>query len=144
MSWQGNECFVAHIEYSDERFNGRMLEAMEELLWMYGDKGNGWYLLGNFETDDDEEDYDPFNPTSWKGSAPSCFCWMPNPYMAPAVEVIQIRNAHDLLCAAFECVDTHYDVIGYAGDGNEPFEHMVIYGEECDLRIAWKGGRSGI
>ena len=133
MSWQGNECFVLGIEYEHESMEGRMLDAMDELLWMYAAHGNGWYLLGYFDSGEVEEDYDPLeirNGRNW-----GCG-WLPNPFIDPCVMAVKVRNPHDLMEAAFECYDSHNDVIAYAGDGDEPLEHMVIYGKEYDMRAA--------
>lgn len=136
MSWQGNECFVFGIDYVSDHFHEQVVENMSELLYLYGEHGNGWYLLGNMGGNEEEEDYDPFEPTSYYGSAPSCICWMPNPFMGPAVIAMLIRNPHDLLEAAFECWDCSCDVIAYAGNGNEPLERMEVYGEVYDMRAA--------
>lgn len=131
MSWQGNECFIEFIEYKYEECEGAMLDAMDALLWMYGNHGKGWYLLGHFDCNEVEDDYDPFElygNGSW-GSG-----WLPNPFMHPCVTAINVKHPHDLLGTAFECWDSAFDFIAYAGDGNEPLQHMVIYGEEHDLR----------
>ena len=135
MSWQGNECYVLGIEYKGDKFAGRMFDAMEELTRLYDEHGKGWFMLGNFEPNGDEaDDYDPFEPKSYMGGAPGCGCWMPNPFMEPGVYVMRVRNAHDLLEAAFECADCHYEAIAYAGDGEEPLERMEVYGEVHDMR----------
>lgn len=131
MSWQGNELFVLGIEYRHGSMEGAMLDALDELLCMYDAHGRGWYLLGNFDSDESEGDYDPFELHGSWGCG-----WLPNPYMAPPVMAVNVRSAHDLLAAAFECWDSSYDAIGYAGNGDEPFERMVIYGKEHDLRAA--------
>ena len=136
MSWQGNECFVAGINYVSDDCHEQMLENMNELLWLYGEKGGGWYLLGNMYGNGEEEDFGPFEPTSYAGGPPSCSCWMPNPFMAPGVLAMRIRNPHDLMDAAFECWDCHLDAIAYAGDGDEPLERMTVYGETYDMRMS--------
>lgn len=131
MSWQGNECFVFVIEYGHKDMEGMMLDAMDELLWLYMEHGNGWYLLGNWDSGEDEDDYYPFklmDDGKWG------YGWLPNPFMDSAVSAINVRNPHDLLGVAFECYDSRFDVIAYAGDGDEPLEHVVIYGKEYDLR----------
>ena len=110
MSWQGNNNLVFGIEHQREGFAERMVEAVRELLSAYDENGRGWYLLGNFRPDGStEEDYDPFEPVSMYGGAPSCFCWMPNPFMQPAVLAVNVRNAEDMVDAAFECVDCCLD-----------------------------------
>lgn len=135
MSWQGNECFVEGIEYWSDDPIYSQLTAMETLLWLYGEKGNGWYLLGKMYGDcGKEDDFDPFEPSSYCGGAPSCECWLPNPFMLPEVLAIKVRNPHDLMEVSFECVDSYFDTVAYAGDGNEPLEHMVVYGKEYDMR----------
>lgn len=128
MSWQGNDLFAMVLEHEYEKCEPHMLEVMESLLDIYDAHGRGWYLLGGFECDD-EEDYDPFEP-----SMPYCWCWLPNPFMAPGVMALRIRNASDLIGAAYECWDSHYEIAAYAGDGEEPLQHMVIRGIEYDLR----------
>jgi len=134
MSWQGNECFVVGIEDVYEECSDQMLEAMSAMLVLYGEKGDGWYLLGNMYGNDEEEDFGPFEPTSCMGGPLGCFCWMPNPFMAPGVLAMRIANPHDLLDAAFECWDCGLDVVAYAGDGDEPLEKMEVYGETYDMR----------
>ena len=129
MSWQGNECFVFGIEYKHEYMDGRILDAMNELLWLYGEHGNGWYLLGNFDTGESKDDCDPFELRKNWG-----YGWLPNPFMHPNVMAVKVRCPHDLMEAAFECYDSHNDVIAYAGDGDEPLEHMVIRGKTYDMR----------
>jgi len=133
MSWQGNECFIESIEYEHEDKEGAMLDAMKALLLMYGNHGKGWYLLGNFESDETEDDCDPFE---FYGNGRWGCGWLPNPFMHPCVMAINVRCPHDLLEAAFECWDSWNDFIGYGGDGDEPLERMVIYGKEYDLRTA--------
>ena len=131
MSWQGNECFVFCIEYVHDDWHGRMLDAMDELLWLYGEHGNGWYLMGSFDQFNEEEDFD--EPDWGKGF--EC-TWLPNPFMAPDVMAVNVRGPHDLMKAAVECCDCHCDVIAYAGDGDEPLERVTVYGETYDMRAA--------
>lgn len=131
MSWQGNECFVFGIEYEHEDMEGRMLDAMSELLWLYGEHGSGWYLLGDSEARESEEDCFPFEfyeDGSWG------FGWLPNPFMHPYVTAMKVNGPHDLMQAAFECYDSRNDVIAYAGDGDEPLERVEVYGEVYDMR----------
>ena len=135
MSWQGNECFVFGIDYKDTRFNGRMLEAMEQLLSLYDEHGKGWYLLGSFYDDGVDEDDVFFYESKETGRDPLWRnCWLPNPFMEPGVMAVKVRRSRDLLGMSFECADSNIDAIAYAGDGDEPLQHMVIYGEEYDLR----------
>ena len=137
MSWQGNELFVAIVEHFDDNEYQRV-ENLRALLDIYDAHGRGWYLVGDFHEDwgMTEDDYDPFEPTSYEGSAPSCFCWMPNPFMHPGVLAIRVRHAADLLEVAFEGWDNNSDCFAYAGDGDEPLEHMIIRGKEYDMRAA--------
>lgn len=128
MSWQANECFVFGIEYGHEGMNGRMLDAMNELLWLYGEHGDGWYLLGDFDGEREGDPFELYGNGSW-----GCG-WLPNPFMNPNVMALRVRNPNDLMHAAFECADGPYGVIAYAGDGPEPLERVVIYGKEHDLR----------
>lgn len=134
MSWQGNGCFVFGIEYTTGEWDGRLLDATSELLHLYDEHGKGWYLLGNMYDRSEEDDYDSFAPT---GVPRGCFCWLPNPFMKPGIYAIEIRCAHDLMDAAFECVDDCFDTIAYAGDGDEPLQHMVVWGREYDMREDW-------
>ena len=131
MSWQGNECFIESIEYEYDEMEGAMLNAMDALLWMYGNHGRGWYLLGHFDSDETEDDCDPFE---LYGNGSWGCGWLPNPFMHPCVMAIDVRCPHDLLDVAFECWDSWFSFIAYAGDGDEPLEHVVIYNEGYDLR----------
>ena len=137
MSWQGNECFVFGIDHVSDNCEEQMLENMSELLYLYGEHGPGWYLCGNMYDDGTtEDDYFPFEPKSYDGSPLFDFCWIPNPFMFPPVFAVKVRNPHDLLGVAFECWDSSMYTIAYAGDGDEPLERLVIYGEEYDMRAA--------
>lgn len=135
MSWQANECLVGTVEYKDYRFQGQMLEAMKELLWLYEENGAGWYLLGYFDGDTKEEDAiiceekEGISP-EWRSM------WLPNPFMHPYVSAYKLRNMSDLMGVAFECADNDYDTIAYAGDGDEPLERMTISGKTYDMRAA--------
>lgn len=131
MSWQGNECFVFGIDYVSENCEEQMIENMSELLHLYQEHGNGWYLLGNMdESWSTEDDYD--EQPNWERGWD--FAWLPNPFMMPALLAMKICRPHDLLEAAFECWDCGYYTIAYAGDGEEPLEHVVIRGKEYDMR----------
>jgi len=136
MSWQGNECFVGGIEWVSDDCHEQMLQALSELLYMYEDKGTGWYLLGYHYGGSDEEDCDPFEIIHRKtGKDPIWGCgWLPNPFMRGDVMATKVRNANDLFGMAFECWDCGYDVFAYAGDGGEPLERMTVYGETYDMR----------
>jgi hypothetical protein len=134
MSWQGNECFVGGIDWVSDDCNGQMLEALSEMLWMYEDKGPGWYLLGYHDGGSDEDTCGPFETLFYD---PTVKCgWLPNPFMNGDVMAKKVVNSHDLFGLAFECWDCGFDAFAYAGDGDEPLEHMVIYGEEYDMRAA--------
>jgi len=134
MSWQGNELFAMIVEKFDDD-EWQRIENLKALLSMYDAHGRGWYLVGDYYGDcGDEDDYDPFEPTSYEGSAPSCFCWLPNPFMKPGVLAMRVRHATDLLEVAFEGWDNHSDCFAYAGDGDEPLERMTVYGETYDMR----------
>lgn len=136
MSWQGNELFVGIAERM-ERDEWQKAEDMRTLLDIYDAHGRGWYLLGNlFAEDQDPEDYGEFEPTSYHGSAPSCTCWLPNPFMASGVLAMKVRRASDLVEAAFEGWDNDYYCFAYAGDGDEPLERMTVYGKTYDMRAA--------
>ena len=137
MTWQANDLFVMIVDRY-ERDEWQQEANLEVLLDIYDVHGRGWYLAGYFMEDHgvDEDDYEPFNPTSWHGSAPSCSCWLPNPFMYPGVIAVKVRNARDLLEVAFEGWDSGCDCFAYAGDGDEPLEHMVVRGVECDMRAA--------
>lgn len=134
MSWQGNECFVAGTDFFYRDCHEHMVHALGELLSLYGEKGDGWYILGNMDGNDDPDDFDPFEPTSYMGGPKSCFCWLPNPFMAPGVFAIRVRRPADLVAAAFECWDCHLDAFAYAGDGDEPLQRVEVYGEVYDMR----------
>lgn len=129
MSWQGNECFIECIEYEHDGMEGMMLDAMSALLWLYGNHGRGWFLLGYFNGGDEREWVDDFELRGDWG-----YGWLENPFMHPDVMAVKIKNPHDLISAAFECFDSRFDFIAYAGDGDEPLEHMVVRGEEYDMR----------
>lgn len=131
MSWQGNECFIEVIEYEHDDMEGRMLDAMSALLYLYGNHGRGWYLLGYLDGGENEEDCFPFKLYE---NGRLGYGWLPNPFMHPDVSAIRVWSPHDLLGCAFECYDSHNDFIAYAGDGDEPLERVVIYGKEYDLR----------
>jgi hypothetical protein len=137
MSWQGNELFVTIVDMCEDDESQR-IENLRSLLEIYDAHGRGWYLLGHFfgDSSETEDDYDPFDPKSYGGSMPSCWCWLPNPFMHPGVLAMRVRNATDLIEVAFEGWDSHYDCFAYAGDGEEPLEHMVIYGKAYDMRAA--------
>lgn len=138
MSWQGNDLFVMVVDAGFE-YKTQMHKNMEALLDIYDTHGSGWYLLGDFSDrgcKDIEDEYDPFEPTSYNGSAPSCTCWLPNPFMQPGVIAMYVRCARDLLEAAFEGWDCNCDCFAYAGDGDEPLERMTIRGKTYDMRAA--------
>ena len=135
MSWQGNECFIVGMsESSAENCDFQILENVGELLHLYGEHGNGWYLLGDMYGEQDKEEYGSFNPTSAYGSASSCYCWLPNPFMEPGVLAMEVHRPHDLMQVAFEAWDNSYGFCAYAGDGSEPLEHMVLSSGEYDMR----------
>lgn len=136
MSWQGNECFVQYIETICDDCDTQMAYNLSELLYLFNEKGIGWYLLGNLYTDGlaDDCDDEPFEPLSFGGSAPSCSCWIPNPFMHPYVLAIEIRKPSDLIEAAFELWDWGFDCAAYAGDGCMPLQHMVVGGKTFDMR----------
>ena len=132
MSWQGNELFVSGIEYWHEDFNGQIIDALDAVMCVYEAHGNGWYMYGNIDSDEVEEDYDGFRSYCggefWSG-------WLPNPFMAPAVGVVRVRNMHDLVEVAFECADSNFDTVAYAGDYKyEPLEHVELRGNVFDMR----------
>lgn len=134
MSWQASDCFVSNIEgLRGGSMEEGMLNALDELLYLYGEHGNGWYLLGTRDTTDYEGcDQDDFDVPQWdRGWS---YAWLPNPFMKPGLLAMRIRRPHDLLEAAFECWDSHWYAIAYAGDGDEPLQHMVIRGVEYDMR----------
>lgn len=148
MSWQGNECFVMQVDhdYSDANWDFyddhalwylRQLENMSELLYMWQEHGAGWYLLGKLDGNGTEDDYDPFDGEvrDYLQQMGYAYTWYPNPLMDAGVLIIRITKPHDLMEAAYEMQDSNLDTIGYAGDGNMPFERMVIYGKEHDLAV---------
>ena len=138
MSWQGNELFEMIVEHQYDKGEWQRNEMLKSLLDIYDAHGRGWYLTGYFLKrewiTDTEDDFDPFNPKSYGGEAPWCSCWLPNPFMHPAVTATWVRNAADLIDVAFEAWDSKCDCCAYAGDGDEPLERMVVYGKEYDMR----------
>lgn len=134
MCWQGNELFVMIVEqHIDDEW--QRVENLKALLDIYDAHGRGWYLVGNFyESDAEEEDFDGFRPTSYNGSAPSCYCWLSNPFMHPGVLAMKVRHAADLIEVAFEGWDNNCDCFAYAGNGDEPLERMEVYGKVYDMR----------
>lgn len=140
MSWQGNECFVAQVEHRCDGWDARQLENMSELLWMWQNHGAGWYLLGRLDGYDDEDCYDPFDYDEYRDDLLHLgytTVWYPNPLMDAGIDILRIEKPHDLLEAAFEMQDNSRDTIGYAGDGEMPFERMVIYGKEYNMARDW-------
>lgn len=128
------EDLVGTIEYTDCRFQGKMLDAMNELLQLYDENGAGWYMIGNFDSNVDE------------GQAITCeieegVCpewrsmWLPNPFMHPYFDAYRIRNMGDLMGLAFECADNEFDAVAFAGTGKDPLESVIVRGEEHDMRI---------
>ena len=134
MSWQGNECFVLSIEYTSDKFSGRMVDAMDSLLDLYDEKGAGWYLLGYFDDDTNEDDFIEYTCKEHGRDPEHRSCWLHNPFMMPGVFAVNVRNSHDLLGMVFECADCDYEVVAYAGDGDEPLERMTVYGKVYDMR----------
>lgn len=132
MSWQGNECFVGYVEYKSITDDGEIMDAMKELLRLYDEKGNGWYLLGNIDSDAEQDDVDPFELTNENHGCG----WFENPFMPSEVIALNVRKPSDLIETAFECWDCNCDYLAYAGDGDKPLEHLVIYGEEYNW---WEG-----
>ena len=149
MSWQGNDCFVMQVDHlgSNARAEAglddhhalwylRQLENLHELLWMWQEHGAGWYLLGTLDGGYDEDAYDPFDYDEFRDDLHKmgfASAWYPNPLMEAGVEVVRIDKPVDLMDAAYEMQDSHFDTIGYAGDGDMPFERMVIRGREYNL-----------
>lgn len=132
MSWQGNELFVNGIEYWHEDFNGRLIDVLDSAMRVYEAHGNGWYMCGNIDSNEVEEDYDGFKPyfngEFWSG-------WLPNPFMAPVVMVIKVRNVHNLLEVAFVCSDSNFDTVAYAGDCEyAPLERVKVRDTVYDMR----------
>ena len=135
MSWQGNEVFAVVIDDLYEECSDHMLYALSEMLYVYEAHGRGWYLLGSLDDKyQEEDDFGPFEPKSYYGGPSSSDCWLPNPFMAPGVWAVNVRSPHDLFELAFECWDCGYEMVAYAGDGDEPLERMEVYGEIYDMR----------
>lgn len=131
MSWQGNECFVGIIEYRRQDCDSCMIDALESISEVYDTHGDGWYLLGNLYSDEVEDDYDPFELYADGKSGSG---WLPNPFMQPGVVAMRVSRVVDLLMLAFECWDSYFDCIAYAGDGDEPLERVTVYGKTYDMR----------
>lgn len=144
MSWQGNECFVMGAEHgwsdggADTDFEWslmRQIEFTKCLLQMWECHGAGWYLLGSYD-DDDPAYYDVFDYEEFKDSLETlgfCDAFLPNPIIDPGVCVYKVRKPSDVINIAYEMHESRREFVAYAGDGEMPFSHMVIYGEEYDF-----------
>ena len=138
MSWQGNELFAMIVTHQFDVDEWQRNEILESLLDIYDAHGRGWYLYGYFydqeSVPETEDDFEPFDPKRRVYGIQWCDYWLPNPFMHPAVTAVNVRCAADLIDVAFEGWDSCCDCYAYAGDGDEPLEHMVVRGKEYDMR----------
>ena len=152
MSWQANGLFVlnAEVERAERAmtfYNSSPGIAMHHLDWamreqvsmdalldMYDAHGGGWYLLSSWDNDDpdayDKFDYDEFKEDLHIGYSSA---YLPNPITMPGATIMRVGRAADLPGVAYEMVDNDEYLVAYAGDGEIPFEHMVIRGKEYDF-----------